>query len=258
VTVGSLSAAVAVAREHGLRPTAPTVLAAGSTTVVDLGPCVARITEARFGAPHEVAVAAYAAAHDGPVVPPATIVPSGPHVREGRLVSFWAHARDPAPATPASVGRSLRALHDSLVGYPAPLPPFGHGAEALAVLERQPESRSHEVVRQALAVTVPAGQPLHGDAALRNCVGSGMWIDFELTGSGPREADLASMLLRHRVHEPQQGMRDALAAYGPHDDEQLHDYLRLFTALTCVMLIARGQRDLEPLLAARLAWLENA
>ena len=68
------------------------------------------------------------------------------------------------------------------------------------------------------------------------------------------------MLLRDRVHGPHPDAhgREALAAYGPHDAGGLHDYLRLFTALTCATLIAGRRRELEPLLAARLAWLERA
>jgi Ser/Thr protein kinase RdoA (MazF antagonist) len=130
----------------------------------------------------------------------------------------------------------------------------------LALLEQQPESRDHELLRRTLALPVARGQALHGDAALGNCLGRGLWLDFELTGRGPREADLATMLLRDRVHSARSDWREAAAAYGPHDDGLLDHYLRLFTALTCVLLIARrrARPELEPLLAARLDWLARS
>ena len=112
-------------------------------------------------------------------------------------------------------------------------------------------------VRGALSLQTERGQALHGDAAVSNCIAGGAWIDFDLPARGPREADVATLVMRDWVHQRDGRSAEALAAYGPCDRELIHVCLRTFVALTCVLLLeqATSQPPLAALLADRLAWL---
>ncbi len=68
------------------------------------------------------------------------------------------------------------------------------------------------------------GQALHGDAHLFNCLPSSagpLWHDFECACRGPREYDLAALVLRDRSSGGDPPAREALAAYGSHDSDLL-------------------------------------
>jgi hypothetical protein len=92
---------------------------------------------------------------------------------------------------------------------------------------------------------------------MSNCIAGGDWIDFDLAARGPREADVATLVMRDWVHRRDGESAGALAAYGPCDRELIHICLRAFVALTCVLLLeqATSQPPLAPLLAERLTWL---
>jgi phosphotransferase family enzyme len=171
------------------------------------------------------------------------------------VISFWERVERPVPVAPAVAGRTLRRLHEALEDYRLPLAAFAHPAEALRRLAGLPESPDHELLRGALTLPTADGQALHGDAAVNNCVGDGRWIDFDLAARGPREADVATIVMRDAVHGRHGESSGALAGYGPCDHELLHVYLRGFVALTCVLLLEQNQPSFAQLLAERLAWL---
>lgn len=117
----------------------------------------------------------------------------------------------------------------------------------------------HELLRDALSLPAEGGQALHGDAAVTNCIAGGDWIDFDLAARGPREGDVATLVMRDWVHRQEGEAAEALAAYGPCDRDLIHVCLRAFVALTCVLLLeqATSQPPLASLLAERLAWLRS-
>jgi hypothetical protein len=171
----------------------------------------------------EVELAAFLAAQGAPVAPPATEVDPGPHRHEGLLVTLWAHVdHDPAWNDPAVAGRSLRDLHKALAAYPGVLPACDRADEVAGLLTRlepSPVASAGELaaLRDACGriSPLPPGQPLHGDAHLRNVLWTRegpLWSDLENACSGPVEFDLASLLWREIP-----GQDDALAAYGDHD-----------------------------------------
>jgi hypothetical protein len=251
--------AVAVARQLGLHVGGVQVLRAGAlTTVVEVGGLVARVSEPGFGVREAVAVAEHAAARGGPVVPPARLVDPGPHERQGLVVLFWERVDSPETAEARLVGRRLRELHETLADCSTPLAGFAHPADALRRLAMVGESQDHELLREALSFPLGAGQALHGDAAIVNCIGDGRWIDFDLTAQGPPEADLATLVLRDRVHARDGESAAALAAYGPCDLELIQVCLRVFVALTCVLLLEQTTQTPSKLLAERLAWLRSS
>lgn len=252
--------AVAVAREHAFPAREERVLSAGVlTTVVEIGGIVARVAAPGFSVGEAVAIAAHVAARGGPVVPPARVVDPGPHYRQGLVVSFWERVARPEPADPRVVARRLRELHEALADFPLPLADFAHPTEALLRLDRVAETPDHELLRDALSLPAEGGQALHGDAAVTNCIAGGDWIDFDLAARGPREGDVATLVMRDWVHRQEGEAAEALAAYGPCDRDLIHVCLRAFVALTCVLLLeqATSQPPLASLLAERLAWLRS-
>jgi hypothetical protein len=171
----------------------------------------------------EVELAGFLAARGAPVAPPATGVDPGPHRHDGLLVTLWAYVdHDPARNDPAVAGRSLRDLHDALAAYSGVLPACERTDEVanlLGRLEPSPLASADELaaMREAYGrvVPLPPGQPLHGDAHLRNVLWTRdgpLWSDLENACSGPVEFDLASLLWRDMPGED-----EALAAYGDHD-----------------------------------------
>src|SRR3954452_5094895 len=127
----AVDAAVAVARELGLRVDAPRVLADRSNTMVLLAPggpvarlggLTARVRDVREHFGREVDIARHLAAAGAPALRP--VEPAGPHELEGRVLTFWALVPDgPEPHGPA-LGAALRACHEALRDYPAELPPL--------------------------------------------------------------------------------------------------------------------------------------
>jgi Ser/Thr protein kinase RdoA (MazF antagonist) len=105
------------------------------------------------------------------------------------------------------------------------------------------------------------GQALHGDAHLGNCLPSAtgpLWHDFECACRGPREYDLAGLVLRDR-HSDHPPARAALAGYGPHDADRVDAVLPGYAAwVYASMLIALPRRpDLAPVLPERFRWLRE-
>jgi phosphotransferase family enzyme len=277
-------AAVAVAREAGLRVDEPIVLRDLTNVLVrlDPSPVVARVprTLARLRGREwfelEVRAVSWLARAGAPVAPPSPIVDPGPHERDGFLVSFWDVVdHDAERFDAAAAGRSLRELHDALVSLPENLPPFHRLDETAALLGllRPSALISEEEIgglREALALLaaepLPPLLPIHGDAHLGNVLWSPegpLWSDFENLCVGPVEYDLACISWRGREQDAA-----ALAAYGPHDErlrEQMEPYLALFLAPWTITVVERHpspggieearrrvRRALEPLQAREM------
>jgi Ser/Thr protein kinase RdoA (MazF antagonist) len=196
----------------------------------------------------ELELAGFLAAHGAPVAPPAADVEPGPHRHDGLLVTFWAYVEhDPARADPELAGRSLRDLHGVLAAYPGVLPACGRVDEVAALLGRlepSPLASADELAAMRAACgrvsPLPPGQPLHGDAHLRNVLwrrDGPLWSDLENACSGPVEFDLASLLWRGMP-----GSDEALAAYGDHDPalvEAAEPALTLFLAAWTLVIANR-------------------
>jgi Phosphotransferase enzyme family len=272
-TESAVEAAVAVARAQGLRCDEPVVLRDAWHILLHLWPLpiVVRVSS---GLPYpegpssddvvrELRVAAHAFQAGAPVVPPASEVEAVPYEHDGRVVTFWRYVEPHDAPDPGEAGRALRLIHEALSDYDGPLPAFGHPADTEAMIERLGPGDDADVLRAAVGRRpVVDGQALHGDAHLGNCLGSPggpLWHDFETACRGPREYDLAALMLRHRIHEDRPEASVALRGYGAHDQVLLEELLPIYVAwVTASMLIALPRRpELAGLLSQRLRWLRR-
>lgn len=273
LTPPAVAAAVAVAREHGLRPAETVVLAERSNVLVHLrpAPVVARVAattallrpDALSWFAREVAVSGFLAGRGVGVVPPSGELPPGPHEHQGLAVSFWTYVpRGPVHVpSAAEAGRALRELHRALRGFPDELPylaPFLIEAPRLLDgLERAGElpaadlvrlREAHERLAARLGDRPRPVQALHGDAHLRNLLataGGLLWSDFEDTCAGPVEWDLACFCL-----QTPWGREAALAAYGGDAPglEELAPWIaaRELQGLIWVLAMSRRLPELRP------------
>src|SRR5689334_10339584 len=132
MSTSAVAAALAVAREQGVRCDQPVVLRDAWHVLVHLqpSPVVARVTSSvpypqgpdPEDVAREVAVAAFCAEAGCAVVPPL----GGPWHECGHVVAFWQYIPPHADPDPAEAGRALREIHDALESYDGELPPFGH------------------------------------------------------------------------------------------------------------------------------------
>lgn len=269
--MSAVEAAVAVAAAHGIRCDEPVVLRDAWHVLVHLrpAPVVARVSNGRpypDGPPEEdvireLAVAGCAARAGAPVVPPADVLPPGPHRHGGHVVAFWRYVEARGELDPRAAGEGLRAVHEALAGAEDKLPEL-HTGDTLAQLDALPPSADVELLRE-LGARLPAGrwQAVHGDAHLENCLQTAagpLWHDFETTCRGPRELDLAALVLGDRSRgggTPE--AREALAAYGDHDTALLEECLPVYAAwIYASWLVASSRRpELRGRLDERLRWL---
>jgi hypothetical protein len=211
----------------------------------------------------ELAVAGHAAAAGAPVVPPVDELDPGPYECDGHVVVFWRFVEATGELDARTAGIGLRAIHDALADYAGPLPAAGHPDDTARMLAALPASPDVELLERAYALSPRAhGQALHGDAHLGNSLptaGGPLWHDFETACRGPREYDLAALVLRDRAGGGDRRAREALAAYGDHDADLVDAWLPVYGAwVWASMLTVLPRRpDLEPLLRERLAWLRS-
>ncbi len=221
----------------------------------------------------EVALGRYLARRNAATVPPATLLPAGPHEVDGIAFTFWQYLEiGPIPPTPRETGAALRSLHESLMGCPVALPAMAVIDETDRMLAR-PDARTklgpmHSAtidavaaqIRLALAERRLHGRALHGDAHHGNLWRVGerlVWGDLEDAQMGPIEWDLAAMTASSVVLGTGGAAADALASYGAPFD----------AALLRVMIKARTLQGLawafvglpdpmaSPRLQSRLRWL---
>jgi phosphotransferase family enzyme len=199
----AVSAAVAVARGHGVDVREPRVPRDRSNLIVELAPApvVARVATstadvradgARDWLARDVDVATYLAADGAEVVPPAAEPPAGPHTEDGLAIAFWQLVRHDGatPVSPAEAGEALRRLHEALAGFRGELPPLSSLLdESEAVIERL------------------ASRPAAPDSAAASS-GPG-----SAASSGPGSA-AASPVRLDRIGAALQGIRSEIAATG--------------------------------------------
>ena len=258
--------AVAVAGRLGIAHDEAVVLAEGMCLVVHLppNPVVARVTRvAHHIRPVEdvAGTVALARALGGLVVPPAEGVDPGPHLADGRYVTFWTHV-DPVPATPAEAGASLRAFHQTARRHDGRLRSFDPRPEAVRIADLIGGDAGATLQAVAARIPVPdlPAQPIHGDAHLGNALAEGRWLDLDEACLGPPEWDLAC--LRHRSFffgEIPRETAEALAAYGSFDEAAvaaLDPLVVLWTAAWGTMAAVLGE-PIGPRTHRRLTWLRE-
>jgi hypothetical protein len=272
-TQSAIAAALAVASGHGVRCDDPVVLSDAWHVLVHLRPqpIVARISSAipypegpdPEDVVRELHVAGHAARAGAPVIPPTATIDPGPHEHGGHIVTFWCYVEPQGELDPRAAGRGLRTIHEAHADYEGELPPAGRGYEVLDVLAAVRGSPHAELLRE-LASRAPRGsaQALHGDAHLHNCMQtrSGLlWHDFESTCSGPREYDLAALVLDDRSRGGDPHAREALEAYGEHDAELLDALVPVYAAwIYASFLVALPRRpELAPIVDERMRWLRR-
>jgi len=269
----AVAAALAVARSQGLRCDEPIVLRDAWHVLLHLQPLqvVARVSAGRpfpegpkpDDVVRELAVAAHAARAGAPVVPPADEVEAVPYEHGGHIVTFWRYVDPHEAADACQAGRGLRTIHEALADLDGPLPEAGHPHETGEMLDFLSPDPGTELLREIVSRRPELdGQPLHGDAHLGNCLGSSggpLWHDFETACRGPREYDLAALVMGDRIEGDNPRSRDALAAYGAHDAELLDAMLPLYAAwVTVSMLVAMPRRpELAEVVEQRLRWLSK-
>ncbi|GGM44467.1 hypothetical protein GCM10012275_14330 [Longimycelium tulufanense] len=215
-----ITAALAVAADHGLAVTEPVVLAERSNLVIHLRPypVVARVaTRTAAARPNgaedwlrrEVALLAHLRGRHA--VPPVDLLPPGPHTRHGfRMVFAGFVDHRVSEPDPRALGRSLRELHVALADYRGDLPELGLITEAGTWLGQVDPHRhelsalreEHAEIVERLRKIAPPFQALHGDAHAGNVLPTAdgpRWTDFEDSFRGPVEWDVACLITKTLV-----------------------------------------------------------
>lgn len=220
----AVTAAVRVARTHGVFVTDPEILQDTSNVVVLLrpAPVVARITTTDLLRPdigtwlhREASVVEHLVRRGAPVVPPSPELPSGPQWCDGMWITFWQHiTHDPdREPTDADLHASLDELHRALADYPGDLPYLGvvldeipavtDLIERYAIVEATDVAlfrAAYERLAPLLLADRTKAQALHGDAHPRNVLSTHaglLWNDFEDTCAGPVAWDRATIAHWH-------------------------------------------------------------
>ncbi|HEX3789557.1 MAG TPA: phosphotransferase [Pseudonocardiaceae bacterium] len=230
----ALTAALAVAAEHGLREIRPVVLKDGANLLVHLSPApvVARIAtmtglvrpDVGANLARDLSIASYLTGTGAAAVPPTGELPPGPHHRDGHAITFWRYvAHDPDHRyEPAEFALLLADLHAALRDYPGQLPDLPpldvagttrllDAAGLITPAELAELTAAGDRIAAALRAADEPGQPLHGDAHPGNVLHTAdgpLWNDFEDTWRGPVAWDLACLAQTGRLDG-----RAALAGY---------------------------------------------
>ena len=267
--MGAVDAAVAVADAHGVRCDKPVVLRQAWHVLVHLwpSPVVARVTSGAPGVDpadveRELSVATHAARAGAPVVRPSDLLPPGPHLRDGHTIVFWHYLVRAGKVDPVAAGRGLRMIHDSLADYDGELPRAGRASEVRAMLASIAPSGDTELLCELASRELPVGQALHGDAHLFNCIQTTtgpIWHDLETACRGPREYDLAALILSDRSGDSEPEARTAADAYGPYDEDLLEQALPVYASwVAASFMVAVARRpDAAPALERQLQFLRR-
>ncbi len=267
--MSAVEAAVAVADAYGVHCEKPIVLGEAWHVLVHLwpAPVVARVTSRAPGVDpddveRELTVASHAARAGAPVVRPSDLLPPEPHWHNGHTIVFWRYIAQAGKLDAAAAGRGLHTIHDSLADYDGELPRAGRADEVRAMLEPFAPSDDVELLCELASRELPEGQALHGDAHLFNCiqtVSGPIWHDLETACRGPREYDLAALVLDDRSGDSDPEARSAIAAYGSYDEELLDQALPVYAAWVAASFMAAIARrpDAAPTLERQLRFLRR-
>lgn len=238
--MSAVDAAVAVAEAHGVTCEKPIVLREAWHVLVHLwpSPVVARVTSGAPGVDpgdveRELTVARHAARAGAPVVRPSDLLPPGPHRHDGHTLVFWRYLVQVGTPDAVAAGRGLHAIHASLADYDGELPRAGRAEDVRAMLEPFAPSDDVELLCELASRELPEGQALHGDAHLFNCIqtrAGPVWHDLETACRGPREYDLAALVLSDRSGESDPEARIAVGAYGNYDEALLDEALPVYAS----------------------------
>jgi Phosphotransferase enzyme family len=250
--MSAVEAAVEVASAHGLVCDDPVVLRDAWHVLVHLRPLpvVARVTSGATGVDpqdvvRELDVARHLARAKAPVVEPSELLDPGPHKHGGHVLVFWRYLISEGELDATAAGRGLRAIHEALADYEGELPAAGRAQDVRAMLAPLPASDDVELLCALAGRELPVGQPLHGDAHLFNCIPTAagpVWHDLETACRGPREFDLAALMLDDHAHGPDRHAQAALAAYGPYDRDLLEQALPVYCAWVAASFMAAVAR----------------
>jgi hypothetical protein len=267
--VSAVDAAVAVAGAYGVRCEEPVVLSKAWHVLVHLSPepVVARVTSGAPGVDpgdveRELAVAVHLGGAGAPVVQPSDLLPPGPHRYGGHTLVFWRYLEREGELDAVAAGRGLRTIHDALADYDGELPRGGRADEVREMLEPFAPSDDVELLCELAARELPEGQALHGDAHLSNCIQTAagpIWHDLETACRGPREYDLAALLLSDRSGRSDPAARTAAHAYGDYDEELLDRALPVYAAwVAASFMVAVARRpEFAPSLEQQLRFLRT-
>jgi Ser/Thr protein kinase RdoA (MazF antagonist) len=188
------------------------------------------------------------------------LLPPRPHRHDGHTLVFWHYLEQAGKLDATAAGRGLRTIHDSLADYDGELPCAGRADEVRAMLQPFAPSADVELLCELASRELPEGQALHGDAHLFNCIetpAGPIWHDLETACRGPREYDLAALLLDDRSQGSDLEARRALAAYGSYDEELLDQALPVYAAWVAASFMAAIARRPEaaPALERQLRFL---
>ena len=280
-----VAAAVALAEENGVPVGEPHVLSRTQAVVVQLppAPLVARIgVEDVFGPRVEwqrgaIGLCRHLAAAGAAVVRPSDLLPSGPHVRDGAVISYWEYVErgESRRVDPHEAGILLRDIHELSATYEGELSGFWPPREAMALLSH-PEVAARlgeddltflASVLGRLRAELPdrPARPLHGDAHIWNTFQGrrgAVWFDFDEACRGPLEWDAATMIQSDWVLGPNEDVRAAYrAAFGDRfDDAELAPWVDLRVLLIVEWLAVARHRYpglREPAADAGLDWLRR-
>ncbi len=267
--MSAVEAAVAVADAYGVHCEKPVVLGEAWHVLVHLwpSPVVARVTSGAPGVDpadveRELTVAWHAAQAGAPVVQPSDLLPPGPHRHDGYTLVFWHYLVQAGKLDATAAGRGLHTIHESLADYAGDLPPAGRAEEVRAMLEPFAPSDDVELLCELASRELPEGQALHGDAHFFNCIQTAagpIWHDLETACRGPREYDLAALVLDDRSDGSDPEAQSAIAAYGSYDEELLDQALPVYAAwVAASFMVADARRpDAAPALERQLKFLRR-
>jgi Ser/Thr protein kinase RdoA (MazF antagonist) len=175
---------------------------------------------------------------------------------------FWRYLAQAGKLDATAAGRGLRTIHDSLADYEGELPRAGRAEGVRAMLEPFELSDDVELLCELASSELPEGQALHGDAHLFNCIqtpAGSIWHDLETACRGPREYDLAALLLSDRSGDSDPEARSAIAAYGSYDEDLLDQALPVYAAwVAASFMVAIARRpDAAPALERQLRFLRR-
>lgn len=254
----ALRAARAVAHAYGLACEDAVVLPGGSNVLVHLKPtpAVARVMTAtavlhndmESWLAREVAVGQFLGER-GLAVAPTSLMPPGPHQRDGLWMTVWDYVpHEPVVPGASELGHSLRQLHAALAEFPGELEPLMGINEWLGRLIETDSLHAEldELTPRVFDSSLPA-QPLHGDASVTNVLRTDnglLWNDLEDVCSGPVEWDVAGLVVSARLRGQSEAfVAEVLGAYGGPQLDELSDFVAAHELYTTIWQAAQRSKS---------------